>query len=133
VIHPEPEIPLVVRLSLTLGLERDCWYLGVITPFFRRSFRTLTGPQLMTSYPDFSPYIICVCLETPQTCHIVNNPTSIDMIVPVLSTTQATYILPVFCSRFPTEVAGRSSVDITSTVLKLIHRFCEVPSGRSSF
>jgi hypothetical protein len=86
----------------------------------------------MTSYPNFSLYIIPFCLETRQTCHIVSNHTSTDLIVVVLPTTQATEILPVICQRFPSDLASPSSGHFTSTLLKPIRQFSHITARRSS-
>jgi hypothetical protein len=56
----------------------------------------------------------------------------LDLIAAILPASQATDILTVICSRFSSELTGRSSGDITSPLLKLVRQFSHVSAGRCS-
>jgi hypothetical protein len=88
----------------------------------------LAGPQMMMRYQDFSLHIIRICLKTPQTSHIVLNRTNSGLIVAVLRVPQATDILALIGSRFPTDIATLSSEHFTSTLLIILRQFSDGPA-----
>jgi hypothetical protein len=74
-------------------------------------------------------YVISVYLKAPSICHTVMNFPSIDLMVAVLSPTQAIGTISVIYTRFPADISTISSASVIPTFLELLRQLSGVPLG----